>query len=577
MAREQHRRPQPFGPEIGWLVLGAFLVLLLGIGFAVWAGAQVNSSLKPVSDPVTLLIDVVSGQVPMTFWQGAITFSIVAALVGVAVLLAVAWRRNDRGTSRIDYKARFLGTESDVDELLPEQAARDAARLRATAAGLGSTLGTHLPSGKPLYASWEWVQVWLMGPRAGKTSCVCVPQILETKGPAMATGNKPDIVDLTRGPRSEVGMCWVQDPQQIIGETASWWWDMTSFVTDLETAGKLADVFITSATDAGARQDAYFGSAAKELFVYMLLAAALDDRPITDVYTWLHDPDSIHSDNPARILNMYGKRDLAVALESTQRLTPKQRDGVYGTTHPWVAVLGSEHVRPWITDPTGGRPKFDPARFVLSTDTLYLVSKEGGGTARAITGALTMAVLEAAERAASTSPGGRLPMPLSVVLDEVANVCRWRELPDVYSHYGSRGIVVSSFFQSWAQGVEAFGEHGMAKIWSAANIRGVGAGLSDDKFLPMISNLIGDRDAVKRTESWRKSQRDVSTSIQRERIFDVSDIGALPRGRVLVTGSGLPAFLLRLDHFSKRAAAEKVSASQRYYENRRTTRNKEAA
>ena len=39
---------------------------------------------------------------------------------------------------------------------------------------------------------------------------------------------------------------------------------------------------------------------------------------------------------------------------------------------------------------------------------------------------------------------GGLALPLVAVLDEVANVCRWRELPDLYSHYGSRGIVVLS-------------------------------------------------------------------------------------------------------------------------------------
>ncbi|WP_374754618.1 TraM recognition domain-containing protein [Arthrobacter sp. AFG20] len=38
------------------------------------------------------------------------------------------------------------------------------------------------------------------------------------------------------------------------------------------------------------------------------------------------------------------------------------------------------------------------------------------------------------------------------VLDEAANVCRWRELPNIYSHYGSRGIVLMTIPQSWSQG-----------------------------------------------------------------------------------------------------------------------------
>jgi len=45
--------------------------------------------------------------------------------------------------------------------------------------------------------------------------------------------------------------------------------------------------------------------------------------------------------------------------------------------------------------------------------------------------ALTVAICEAAEERAKVSPGGRLPIPLVVVLDEAANVCRWRELPNL--------------------------------------------------------------------------------------------------------------------------------------------------
>lgn len=47
---------------------------------------------------------------------------------------------------------------------------------------------------------------------------------------------------------------------------------------------------------------------------------------------------------------------------------------------------------------------------------------------------------------------GRLATPLLGILDEAANVCRWKALPDQYSHYGSRGIIL----QSWSQGVEVW-------------------------------------------------------------------------------------------------------------------------
>jgi hypothetical protein len=70
---------------------------------------------------------------------------------------------------------------------------------------------------------------------------------------------------------------------------------------------------------------------------------------------------------------------------------------------------------------------------------LYLVSRKGVGSARALTAAMTVAVVEAAEEYAVTQCGGRLAVAMTVVLDEAANVCRWPDLPDLYTHYGSRG------------------------------------------------------------------------------------------------------------------------------------------
>ena len=128
------------------------------------------------------------------------------------------------------------------------------------------------------------------------------------------------------------------------------------------------------------------------------------------------------------------------------------------------------------------------------TGTLYSLSKEGKGSAGALVAGLTVAVTDAAEELAKRSPGGRLPVPLVVVLDEAANVCRWPELPNLYSHYGSRGICLMTILQSWSQGVDVWGRDGMRKLWSAATIKLYGGGVSEVEFLEDLSQLIGDFD-----------------------------------------------------------------------------------
>lgn len=201
-----------------------------------------------------------------------------------------------------------------------------------------------------------------------------------------------------------------------------------------------------------------------------------------------------------------------------------------------------------------------------SKHTLYLVSREGAGSARALTAALTVAVVEAAEQHAMTQRGGRLAVPMTVVLDEAANVCRWPELPDLYTHYGSRGILMSTFLQAWSQGVQVWGREGMDKMWSAANVRGVGRGVADPDFLDKVSRLVGDRDVVTRDRSRSRSGVSVSTRNRRERILDTADLAAMPQGRAVLLVSGLPALLLRLVHWEEKPYGASCAASQKHYE-----------
>ncbi len=171
----------------------------------------------------------------------------------------------------------------------------------------------------------------------------------------------------------------------------------------------------------------------------------------------------------------------------------KQRAGVYGTAKQIVAFPTNRRALRWVTpDGSGGvaRREFSPREFVRGT--LYSLSEEGVGTVGALVAALTVAVCKAAEDLAARSAGGRLPVPMVAVLDEAANVCRWRELPNLYSHYGSRGIVLMTILQSWSQGVDVWGREGMRKLWSAANVKVYGGGVHEREFLSELSELIGD-------------------------------------------------------------------------------------
>ena len=83
-----------------------------------------------------------------------------------------------------------------------------------------------------------------------------------------------------------------------------------------------------------------------------------------------------------------------------------------------------------------------------------------------------------------------------------------------------------------------------------------------------ISQAIGDYDALKRSRSSQPRSSSTTSSYQRERIFDVADLTAMPFARAVLLATQTPPALIKLEHFSTKAYAAKVKESQAYYESR---------
>jgi type IV secretory pathway TraG/TraD family ATPase VirD4 len=567
----------PAGAAETVVVLTIVGVVVLVVG-AITAAAHIAVAIGPSPEhlpgnPFDLALGLARGT---TRWPRDAT--VVLGALAVVLLTAVGagiagvlWWQGKR--SRVDRAARHMGRGRDLAALRRKSAAAHAGRLGVGSPGL--PIARAVAGGELLYQGWEDVAVDIWGPRVGKSTARAIPAILEAPGAVLATSNKRDLVDGTRGPRSHRGEVWVFDPQQIVQEPPSWWWNPLSYVVDEVKAAILADVFAAASRDPAARVDAYFEPAAQDLLASLLLAAAAADRALTQVYLWLTDPTE---DEPVAILREHGYPLLAAGLQEVVNAPEKQRAGIYGTAKQIAAFMTNRQAMRWVTPDAGvsGAPEnpwlreperreFAPQEFVRGSGTLYSLSKEGRGTAGPLVTALTVAVTEAAEDYAKRSPRGRLPVPLVAVLDEAANVCRWRELPALYSHYGSRGICIMTILQSWSQGVEVWGRDGMRKLWSAANVKVYGGGVAEVEFLSELSQLIGDFDLTTRTVSNGKGGRSTSHATRRERILEVSDLGALPRGRVVVLASGVPPTLARaLPWMSGPHAAEVLESIRRY-------------
>ncbi|QCU79697.1 conjugal transfer protein (plasmid) [Citricoccus sp. SGAir0253] len=565
MSTPNNRRRDPGGLGAETILIWIGVVSITAVVGSIYAAmvlghAFAGTGVALPRDPFTMVFGLLGGDLP---WPGAAGWWVLAAVAFLVVVLAavVCWvvLRWGASRSRVDRAAAYMGTGRDVQALTRKSAQASARRLGVDACP-GVPIGRAVSSGQVLYGSWEDMHIDIWGPRTGKTTSRAVPAILEAPGSVLVTSNKRDVVDATRDVRATSGPVWVFDPQSIALEEPTWWWNPLSYVTDEVKAAKLAEHFAAGSRDPGARTDAYFDPAGQDLLAGLLLAAALDHRAITDVYIWLTRPTD---DTAVEILREAGFTLTADQLAGVIDAPEKQRGGVYGTAQQMASCLTNRQVAAWVT-PRGAadsRPHFDPVNFVRHGGTLYSLSKEGRGTAGPLVTALTVAVVEAAEDLAARSPKGRLATPMVCVLDEAANVCRWRELPNLYSHYGSRGIIIMTILQSWSQGVEVWGESGMKKLWSAANVKVYGGGVSEASFLEDLSRTIGDYDRLSSSTSHGRGQRTVSQQLQRERILDVADLAALPKSRAVVLASGNRPTLIRTQPWYTGPHADAVKAS----------------
>ncbi|MEF2978121.1 type IV secretory system conjugative DNA transfer family protein [Subtercola sp. YIM 133946] len=547
MSLANNRRREP-GKSNNALMLGVAFTALTTVG-VIWVAVAVGSRADGVnpglpSDPFAMISGLLRGTITWPPTGTLIAGAIVVLLIGVGVFYLWLRAAGRKGRTSVDHAARYMARARDLDGMQEKQARKKSARL-GVADSAGIPIGKLLLGSRTVYASFEDMMILIAGPRVGKSTSLVIPAISAAPGAVVTTSNKRDVLDATRDPREQVGPVWVFDPQRVALEEPTWWWDPLSYVTDDTKAAKMAQHFASGTTLPGARTDAYFDGKGQNLLAAFLLAAAVGGRPVTDVYEWL---TNVSRTGPVTYLERAGYQRLAESVSAVQQATEKQRDGIYSSAERMASCLNNTGIERWVNpdpSPLIPRPRFDPHEFVKGTGTLYSLSKEGAGTAGPLVTALTAATIEAAEELASNSPGGRLRTPLLGLLDEAANVCRWTDLPDLYSHFGSRGIPIMSVFQSYSQGIAVFGQDGMRKLWSASNVKIYAGGVSEPAFLGEMSDLIGTYDRETTSVSLNRGIRSTSTALKREKILEVQELADMPRGRAVMFSSGNRAALLR--------------------------------
>jgi type IV secretory pathway TraG/TraD family ATPase VirD4 len=557
-------------PAWPWVITAGCLLLFATTG-ALWAAAHLAADHDTTPPAYSAVLRAMRtggvrrligphGSV-VTFWAALAAQAALAATattVAVALITRRGWAPDGLRSMSRPRAFRDLQHPAMAERakgLRPSLAGRRAGDLGAREVGavLGDIGGTRV------FKSHEDVALVICGPRSNKTSAVVVPDILGAPGTVIATSNKPDVWLLTERLRAAIGPVWLFDPQQITYQSQAFWWDPLATVTDVPGAARLASYFMRevggeNAANGMGRPDPFFTPAAAKTLRQLLLAAACSGHTLRDVVYWV----ATRAEEPAVWLERGGYAAQAASLRSTLELPPETKGGIFEGVATALACLDSEALLRWVTPPgTWDRPPEDPATvrrldlWSLITQpgdrqpTVYLLSREGEGTGRPVVAAIVGELIQVAVQAASAR-GGRLDPPITLQLDEAANIVRLPELPSWMSWFGSLGLMVTVVLQSREQGRSVWGREGFDALWSAATIKTVGAGVQDADFCEDLSRLVGDHKIEETSTSSSTGGHTVSRSLHTQRILTAADIAALERTRALLFTSGRRPALLRL-------------------------------
>ena len=145
--------------------------------------------------------------------------------------------------------------------------------------------------------------------------------------------------------------------------------------------------------------------------------------------------------------------------------------------------------------PRGPEDEFRLDRFLDGDNTLYLLgTRSGAAGAAGFLAAVLDDVVAQARAEAQGRPGGRLDPPLGLVLDEIANLFSWEELPVVLSDGGGIGIWTMVVLQALSQAETAWSRDEAQTIWSSSTSKLLLGGSSDLDHLRDVEGLLGTRE-----------------------------------------------------------------------------------
>jgi type IV secretion system protein VirD4 len=354
--------------------------------------------------------------------------------------------------------------------------------------------------------------VMILGPpRSGKTSSLIIPNVMASNGPVVSTSTKPDVLDATVSVRSQRGTCHLFDPTGSVHRTEGLqplrWSPLQSCTTwlgSLAMARSMVEVGSTPAGRAPSRGDPHWTERAQALLAPLMHAASMGGADMRTLLTWVDRRQAL----PAQQILVAGPgqpsqlaRNLLDGIVSTDE---RELSGIWSTASGALTGFRSDQALDTAAD-----PDFDPARFVESTDTIYIASPSHlqGMVAPMVVGLIQDIRHATYARSADDGDGHRSRPPVVLALDEVANIAPIPDLASMISEGGGQGLVTLACLQDLSQARSRWPDHadGFPSLFGTTVVL---PGIGDVRTLEALSTLAGDEEILTRTVSAGRTPTD---------------------------------------------------------------------
>ncbi|GAB3917778.1 hypothetical protein GCM10011575_41830 [Microlunatus endophyticus] len=443
------------------------------------------------------------------------------------------------------------------------------ARRLAGASDVGIPLHRSAVGHDPLWLPLENATGVIAPQQSGKTLMDLIHKVIAAPGGLIVTSTKLDLFLLTAKARERRS-----SPVQVLDLTgSSHWpstvrWNPTRGCITVKDAKRRAQALLRATTgdgyDGQAGNHAFFERRAVDILTAYLLAAGISGAPLDDFVGWCQNDLDTEAADILRAWPQYAA--VRRTLQQAQAVVEETRSGIWETIRDAIACLTDPDVTTSAL-PRAGEPGFDPADFVRSGGTVYVIGSEDDAASQApLITAYVQDVLDTARRLAiadsNTTGRERLAPPFTAVLDEVASICPLPDLPDTLSDSAGRGVLVHYALQSPAQAQSRWGKKA-GTLFDNTTALTIFGGLKSEDTLKWASLLAGRRLEERRSRQNGRGFTDPGTihiGVERTDILEPAAVRQLPRGRALLIMRSMPAAIVRLVPAWKRADWKQLQA-----------------